>query len=90
MPRKPDKADMIALGHVRRPLLQTIRAKCLDCCVGNAAEVARCTVDTCSLFPYRFGTNPFSTRAGNPEALAKARASKRKTEPSPNQEGETQ
>lgn len=72
MSRKPDKAAMMALGHEKRPLLRAIREKCLDCCVGASSEVARCTVRNCALFPYRFGTNPFSTRTGNVENLRKS------------------
>jgi hypothetical protein len=41
-----------------------IRAFCLSCMGGNAAEVRRCTSPGCALFPYRFGTNPFTDRKG--------------------------
>src|SRR5262249_54226181 len=36
----------------------------------------RCTAITCSLWPYRFGTNPFSNRKGNARALIRARGAK--------------
>ena len=39
--------------------MKAIRAKCLDCCVGNSAEVRKCHIETCSLHPFRFGKNPF-------------------------------
>lgn len=39
-------------------VLQAVREKCLDCMCGNAAEVRRCPSEDCSLFPYRFGTDP--------------------------------
>lgn len=42
--------------------LQAIRAKCLDCCCGQAKEVRLCVCPDCSLFPFRFGKNP--NRAG--------------------------
>lgn len=42
--------------------LQAIRAKCLDCMCGNAAEVRRCPCEDCSLFPYREGHNPFKKK----------------------------
>ena len=42
--------------------LQAIRAKCLDCCCGQAKEVRFCVCPDCSLFPFRFGKNP--NRAG--------------------------
>ena len=54
-------------------MLDVIREKCLDCCYCQAREVDRCTAVACSSWPYRFGTNPFSKRRGNPEALLRAR-----------------
>ena len=38
-----------------------IRRKCLDCCVGNKAEVNRCHIIDCALCPFRFRSNPFRT-----------------------------
>jgi len=38
--------------------LKSIRLKCLDCCCGNVAEVRRCEIDSCTLWPYRFGKRP--------------------------------
>ena len=38
--------------------LKAIRIKCLDCSVGSRAEVRRCNIPDCSLYPYRFGHNP--------------------------------
>lgn len=35
--------------------LRAIRAKCLDCCAGQVAEVRRCELANCPLYPYRFG-----------------------------------
>ncbi len=40
--------------------MRAIRAKCLECCCGSAAEVRRCTIPHCSLYPYRFGHRPES------------------------------
>lgn len=34
---------------------KAIRLKCLDCCGGIPAEVRRCTVDSCPLYPFRMG-----------------------------------
>lgn len=34
---------------------KAIRAKCLECCCGNAAEVRRCRMVDCGLWPYRLG-----------------------------------
>lgn len=38
--------------------IKAIRAKCLDCCCGNVAEVRRCPVEKCALHPYRMGKRP--------------------------------
>jgi len=38
--------------------LKAIRAKCKDCCGESAAEVKRCHIKTCSLWPYRLGKRP--------------------------------
>ena len=34
---------------------RAIRAKCMDCCCGNRAEVRRCDLRTCLLWIYRMG-----------------------------------
>lgn len=49
-------------GHFDRPLLDVIRAKCLDCCAQNQAEVRRCTAIKCDLWPYRMSKNPLRKR----------------------------
>lgn len=33
-----------------------IRSNCILCCGNNSAEVAKCGVKECWLYPYRFGT----------------------------------
>ncbi len=43
--------------------LRAIRAKCLDCVGGSPSDVKACSpvldhLDNCSLWPFRFGTNP--------------------------------
>lgn len=38
--------------------MRAIRAKCVDCCCGNMAEVRRCAAENCALHPYRFGKRP--------------------------------
>jgi len=38
--------------------IQAIRAKCLDCCCGQANEVKLCTAIRCPLWPFRLGKNP--------------------------------
>ena len=42
----------------KRPL-RAIRLKCIDCMCGIAAEVRRCPCTDCTLWPFRFGRNPF-------------------------------
>lgn len=34
---------------------KAIRAKCLDCACYQLAEISRCRVPNCPLFPFRFG-----------------------------------
>lgn len=42
--------------------LRAIRAKCLDCTGGNAAEVRKCVHHDCPLWPLRMGTQPHGMR----------------------------
>lgn len=41
---------------------KAIRAKCLDCCCGQANEVKLCPAIHCPLYPFRFGKNPFHAK----------------------------
>lgn len=41
---------------------KAMRAKCLDCCCGQAKEVRNCPIIDCALWAYRMGKNP--NRAG--------------------------
>jgi len=41
-----------------------IRAYCLTCLDGNAAEVRRCTTFWCPFWPYRMGCNPHHPQRG--------------------------
>jgi hypothetical protein len=76
--RRPSKADyhdvgaLLALGHAKRPVLQAIRAKCIDCCCGQLAEVRLCTAKTCPLWPYRMATNPFARGRGRAENFSQS------------------
>ena len=38
--------------------VKAIRAKCMDCCCGQRAEVRQCAVPACPLYPYRLGKRP--------------------------------
>lgn len=42
--------------------LKAIRLKCLDCMCGNVNEVRACPRSDCSLFPFRFGKNPYKKK----------------------------
>ena len=61
--------------------LRAIRRKCLDC-VGSSHEVNLCPVTDCSLYPFRFGHDPYrkprelteEQRTALADRLAKARA----------------
>ena len=46
------------LKEITNPV-KAIRAKCLDCCCGSRSEVELCTCDSCPLYPFRFGKNPY-------------------------------
>jgi hypothetical protein len=56
-PAKAMKKDENKVFKELTPL-KAIREKCLDCCVGSRAEVRRCNITDCPVFPYRFGHNP--------------------------------
>jgi hypothetical protein len=45
-------------GDKRLTPVKAIRAKCLDCCCGQAKEVRLCPVEDCPLYLYRMGKNP--------------------------------
>ena len=40
--------------------LLAIRAKCLDCACGSDAEIRKCTLTHCALYPFRMGKRPGS------------------------------
>jgi hypothetical protein len=69
-PRKMTAEELTELGHQRRPLLRAIRANCVECCAGLEAEVRRCRMSACPMWPYRMGTNPFSKREYTEEQRA--------------------
>lgn len=61
VPRKVKKTDLERLGHPPSPI-KAIRAKCLDCALSEA-EVRKCHITSCALWPFRMGANPFHGRA---------------------------
>lgn len=52
----------MTLDEKKMTPIKAIRAKCLDCCCGQANEVKLCTVTRCALYPYRLGHNPYIQR----------------------------
>jgi hypothetical protein len=83
-PRNMTPDELRALGHRPMSILQSVRARCLDCCGGSPAEVRRCVSVNRPSWPFRMGSNPWrerrelspERRAQLADALAKARASK--------------
>src|SRR5215470_19359829 len=63
-PRAISSEDLRDAGHDNSPLLQVIRAECLDCSGDQPSEVRLCTATRCPLWPYRMGTNPFTKPRG--------------------------
>jgi hypothetical protein len=51
-----------------------IRRHCLDCCLGQPSEVRLCAAIHCALWPFRFGGNPYRSKAKkiDPSAVAAA------------------
>ncbi len=58
LPREIPTAALQALGGPQSPI-RAIRAKCIDCSGGNAAEARKCVAIECALWPFRMGHNPF-------------------------------
>lgn len=72
-PRQMTAAELAALGHRKRPILDAIRQNCIECCSGNQAEVRRCSMIACPMWPYRMGSNPFVSRDYTEEQREAAR-----------------
>ena len=61
-------------GETHTNPVKAIRAKCVDCCCGSINEVRDCAICDCSLFPFRFGKNPYrDSRKMTPEEVEAAR-----------------
>ena len=50
--------------------IKAIRARCLDCCGGDASEVRKCVSVDCPTWPYRMGVNPFHGQRQSEKAAA--------------------
>ena len=77
-PRQMTAAELRALGHAGQ-ILAAVRQNCVECCGGNQADVRRCRLAWCPMWPYRMGSNPFHRREVSDEqrAALAARFSKR-------------
>jgi hypothetical protein len=58
-PRQIGATEFQNAGIAPTPILDVIRARCLDCCVEQVEEVRKCVAIACPNWPYRMGTNPF-------------------------------
>lgn len=58
-PRQIERREFDEAGLFAAPILDVIRAKCLDCCVEQPDEVRKCVAILCPNWPYRMGANPF-------------------------------
>ena len=57
---------------------KAVRAKCIDCCCGQIAEVRNCTSTSCPLHPFRNGHNPYTKRVMTDEQKKAAKERMRK------------
>jgi hypothetical protein len=67
---------LAAAGIEASPVLDAIRAKCIDCSGGSRSEVAKCVSVACTLWPFRMGTNPFRARKNDEELSDAQRAAR--------------
>ena len=68
-----DTIRIIEMRRIRNPL-KSIREKCLDCCCNSTLEVSLCPARACSLYPFRFGKNPFRAKRKMTDEQKKAAA----------------
>ena len=61
-------------GKVLEKPLDAIHEKCLDCSVYDEKEVKLCPCTDCTLWPFRFGTNPYKRKKEMTEEQKKAAA----------------
>ena len=58
-PREMTPEELRGAGHKPISPLQALQARCLDCCAGQANEVALCPAVECPAWPFRMATNPW-------------------------------
>jgi hypothetical protein len=69
----PTAAVAAEAGHRPMSPMDAIRRKCLDCCVGQQAEVRLCEAIACPLWPFRAGRHPYTKtrlQQADPDARA--------------------
>ena len=71
-PREMSIEALSSSGHEKISPTKAIRAKCLDCCGENAAEVRRCFLVDCTLWPFRMGSSPFRPKLSEDEKQRRA------------------
>ena len=69
------------LMEERIPVLKAVRLKCLDCSGFSSNEVKLCPVKKCTLYPYRFGKDPYRRKRKYTEEESEALA--RRFQPKP-------
>jgi hypothetical protein len=71
-PRQIGAHEFHEAGIAAAPILEVIRAKCLDCCAEQPEEVRKCVAIACPNWPYRMGTNPFRAAISDEEREKRA------------------
>jgi hypothetical protein len=69
-PRRMTVAELTAMGRPPISRANAIRQNCLNCCCGSAAEVRRCHMLSCPMWPFRMGTDPYHVREVSAERRA--------------------
>ena len=68
--------ELLSLKFRAQTPFRAVRAKCLDCCCGNTAEVRKCVATDCLLWPFRLGSNPFRKKSVLSEGEKQRRAAR--------------
>ena len=55
-------SEILSRYHREQNPLKALRARCLDCCCGNASELRKCVSVDCPSWPFRMGKNPFRAK----------------------------
>ena len=58
-PREMTQDELREAGHEPMSPLEAVRARCIDCCAGQAKEVGLCPAVDCPAWPFRMGTDPW-------------------------------